>query len=1085
MKMKLKRFFLLVASVMLCAVCGLLVACGGGKDSEPESSVPQTPGAIVQTSIKYDGSVITWDAVDHAKGYQISINQGNEMFSSTNQFNYVAPGNVESVEVTVYAKGEVENGDSATKIFTRLPAIDVADITFSETGEMSWPAVDGATGYIVKVNGQDIPTSATEFATFEFGKRNTIQIKPVAADDSSFSKWSTAIYKDYLGAPSNIQYDGQFLTFTGSTAAEKYLVYINGSYYAEAMTTTYLYAPSNPATFDVQLQAIGDGKDSFDSAIGESKRFVFLADITGIKVEDGVLVWNAVPEASGYKVEIDGVEYTVETNRYENLSAGKEHKIKVKPVTSEGETYFANWSEETRVRILVAPTLQWETGLNFDDGMPKNALYWTKVDGDVGGYAIKVISPDNPQGEVVQLGPDAVQYANAFAAVGEYKISIKTIPVADSNSDESAYSEEVTVIRLATPNRPKQMQDFIKSNSTRVVEGVDIAWQPVSGATGYQIYKENGEINGTVTTTTTHIPYDAIMTAETTEAQVYNYKIQALGSDKTFETDRYVTLSSLKKDMLTATISVLAQPQDLTFEGYTASWTSIDDAKGYSISGGGSAATQTTQTTQYDLSNLEAGAYTFSICSIGNGSDLLPSNYTPAKNIVRLAPPTDIHLVPDEDGDALTWSAANSNADHFEVYWNDEPETAVNATELGDIGKYITTGSRGLFMRAVANYEDQATGTYFITSKPSATVTFIKLEPVTFNNELVRGNKFVWNAPGNVDGTSIQYRVYQNNGIALDGIVNACEYDISTLPAGHYDFQVVAIGNGTKFVSSEKSAAASFTKLDTPEVTTPANGTSFTWNAVPGEVQQYTVEIDGEIVEQIKPVSGQLTYSYEYKFPTIKPNGYAVRIYAQGNGRDTVNSNAWTKTQMVKAANKPGFALEYCDASYNKIEFDQENAQFVIRITNLAKGYTTGYEVEIGGTTGFITKSEGQYTEYYYKPDQVGKFEARVYAIGGVFDEAGNYYVRSETEEPKTVTVFNAPSRVEPTSSAITWKAVDGAGKYLVKYWIDGQVTEKEVTTAYLSLVSGLGNQIERVEVCVIGNGTTTIGSKTAVWVRS
>ena len=148
---------------------------------------------------------------------------------------------------------------------------------------------------------------------------------------------------------------------------------------------------------------------------------------------------------------------------------------------------------------------------------------------------------------------------------------------------------------------------------------------------------------------------------------------------------------------------------------------------------------------------------------------MLPSNYTPAKNIVRLAPPTDIHLVPDEDGDALTWNAANSNADHFEVYWNDEPETAVNATELGDIGKYITTGSRGLFMRAVANYEDKATGTYFITSKPSATVTFVKLEPVTFNNELVKGNKFVWNAPGNVDGTSIQYRVYQNNGIALDG----------------------------------------------------------------------------------------------------------------------------------------------------------------------------------------------------------------------------------------------------------------------------------------------------------------------------
>ncbi len=1072
MAKKIKRFFLVLATTLTLALCGILAACGeggiGGGQQQPLT-------AVNQESVKYDGKLITWTAVDGAEKYTVTINNGNEYTATVNQFAYPVAATEERVEIAIKAVRGEETTDATVKLFTRLAKIESTNIYFDETGKMTWDPVVGATEYIIRINGVESRSYALEFTDFVQGQRNSISIMPVGPADSTFSEWSATISKDYLATPSNIQYDGQFITFLGNNFATKYMIYINGGAYQEVTSTTFEYDAARNS-FDLQVQSLGDGRNSFNSPISEAKTFVHLADVTGFKIEDGVLSWSEVPEASGYRVRLNGFEQTIETNYLEDIPAGKENVIQVKPITADGEAYFANWSEEQRVRLLVAPTLMWQEGLNLD-GQTANAIYWDKVDGDVGGYNVKVIHP-NGSPEIIPLGADDVQFGHAFEATGTYKISIQTSPVADSNSYQSAFSEPISVIRLATPN---QVQNFVESNPTRVSQGFTLNWQSVSGATGYQIWKDGAKLDGTTLTTTTKIPYNQIMESDDTEAKTFQYQIQALGSDKTFATERYVTLNSLSDDMLTATIKVLAQPQEVTFEGYTVSWKTVDSAKGYAVNCTGES---TVTNTQYDLANLEAGVYSdFGICAMGNGSDLLASNYTPSKQIVRLAAPFDIQLRADSDGDTLTWDTANSNADHYAVFWNDEPETAVRADQIGDVGQYITTQSRGLFMRAMANYEDVATGTYYITSKPSDTVTFTKLQAVTFNNVRVVGNKFVWNEPSNVSGVSIKYRVYKNNGMSLDGEVTACEYDISTFAAGTYDLRVRAVGGGN-FVSSELSEVASFTKLAAPVVTTPENSTSLTWNAVPGEVVQYVIEIDGEIVKTVKPVDKQETYTYEHKYATIKPNGYAVRVYAQGDGMDTVDSNAWTKTQEVKAANMPGFEISYCNASGEKIEFNEANAKFLITIRNLASCYTTGYEVEIGGTSDYVAKAVGDTTVFEYKSDQAGKYTARVYAVGGVYDANGVYYVRSETEGVKEMTVHAAPKNVGLGTSQITWSAVTGVGSYLVKYYADGKWEEVTVDGAAYMITSALSDKIQKIEVYALGNGYDTIGSLAGTWNR-
>ncbi len=1076
MAKRMRKIFLGLATTLTLALCGTIAACGEGGIGGGQQQQPLT--MVKQETMKYDGKLLTWEAVSGAEKYSITINGGAEYFSSVNQFVWPAATNLETVDVQIKAVRGEEVTSPAAKMFSRLEKIADSQIYFDETGRMTWDPVSGATEYVIRINGAESRTYATEYVDFTYGQRNSISIMPVGPDNSTFSEWSTAVSKDYLGVPTDIQYDGQFITFKGNNFTSKYMIYINNSAYQEVSSTTVQYDAAR-ASFDLAVQALGDGKDSFSSSISESKTFVHLADVTGFKIENGRLSWDEVDEASGYKVKLNGVEQVTENNYIDDIPAGKENVIQVKPITTAGDVYFANWSEEQTVRLLVAPTLLWKEGLNLD-GQTMNAIYWDAVEGDVGGYNMKIKYPSGEL-EIKQLPDNAVEFGHAFEATGTYEISIQTVPVADSNSYQSAYSAPIRVIRLADPN---EVQNFIQSNPTRVSEGFTLNWQSVSGATGYQIWKDGEKLKGTVETTTTKIPYNQIITNDETAAQTFHYYIQALGSEKTFATDRYVTLNSLSASMLEATITVLAQPQDVTFEGFTVSWKEVPSAKGYAINCTGESSVTDTN---YDLQNLESGVYNdFSICAKGNGSDLLASNYTPMKKLVRLGAPFDIQLRADSNGDTLVWNTTNSNADHYAVFWSEEPETAVRADQIGDMGQYITTQSRSLNMRAMANYEDVATGIYYITSPKSDTATFTKLQEVTFNDVKVRGNKFIWNEPKNVQGKSITYRVFKNNGVALDGEVTECQYDISTFKAGSYSLCVQAVGGGN-FVSSNLSQPAVFDKLETPKVTTPENGTSLTWERVPGEVVKYIVEIEGEIVAAIEPVDKQMVYSYEHKYETIKPNGYAVRVYAQGDGMRTVDSDAWTRTQVVAQAIAPGFEFTYCNVNGEKISFNEANAKFVITIRNSANCYTTDYEIEVGKTSGTIKKSDGETTVYEYAPNQTGTYEARVYATGGVYDAKGVYYVRSVSEAVRKITVHAAPTNLMLTSSQIKWDPVLNADYYLLRYFIKatGEWKEVEVQGATYNLPLGLSDEdISVFEVQAIGNGYDTIGSTKATWTK-
>jgi hypothetical protein len=62
---------------------------------------------------------------------------------------------------------------------------------------------------------------------------------------------------------------------------------------------------------------------------------------------------------------------------------------------------------------------------------------------------------------------------------------------------------------------------------------------------------------------------------------------------------------------------------------------------------------------------------------------------------------------------------------------------------------------------------------------------------------------------------------------------------------------------------------------------------------------------------------------------------------------------------------------------------------------------------------------------------------------------------------------------------------VKGANSYLVRYKVDGEWFEEEVKGAAFDLPSGVKqSEVDEIEVRVMGNGSTKIGSLAGTWIR-
>lgn len=310
---------------------------------------------------------------------------------------------------------------------------------------MTWDAIEVANRHIIRINnGNEISVSINEFTDLPIGK-NSVQIKAlVQGDDSYFSDWSDVFQYTILNTPQDIYYNSQEFTWTQIPNASGYIVSIDGVEY-EAKENRFPYIVEGKSQFKFKVKAKGNENLAiYDSKYSEEIEYVFLDLIKQIDVNDGIVVWTPIENATGYLVEITSPTGTkieeVKTNSYSNIQPDKQYTIRVLAKV-DGKQYFSSWSHPFSLRILPSPVVRYENG----------SFVWNSVDG-AAGYYVSIIYGGNVIKEQSIPTDGSLGYIYEFSIPGEYTFRVKT-EANSSNSGlyDSKFSEPFKVIKLAAP----------------------------------------------------------------------------------------------------------------------------------------------------------------------------------------------------------------------------------------------------------------------------------------------------------------------------------------------------------------------------------------------------------------------------------------------------------------------------------------------------------------------------------------------------------------------------------------------------------------------------------------------------------
>ena len=997
---KHKGLFVLLI-VMVAILAGCLAAC-----DKVQEIIMDAPADVY-----YDGQYLTWDKVD-ADYYTVSINGGEAQRVNSTTYAYASPG--ADFDVTVAAvKGEASK--SVSKTFHPLATIE--ELNVYNDGTLWWNPVAGANAYEVQVNGQTVgQVTDTTYDALSAGS-NRVKVKPVVSGDNSFySSWSAEKRVNIYATPTDIDYDGTTLSWRGN--GRTYEVTINGQ--IQTVTATRYDFNSDSRDFDVTIKALGDYTNNFDSAVAEES-FTYLDPVTDITVEDGILKWQGVEDAQGYRVRVGATVYTVtEGTEYNGLTAGQSLDVSVMPYNDEGN-YFSSWSETRSIYILSVPVTHWNSELELDT-VANNNFTWDAV-AAASGYTVRVTMPNGTTEEITR-SVDSRAYANLYENVGIYTVQVKANAATDdADRYDSKYSDPITIERLAAPRQPAA--NFIVSDANQLNRGFTVNFVGVNGATGYQLYKDGVALSGlTAGASGSSITDSNVAALTVTSQQNYTYMVQSLGGVRTTGGLTYVTLPSIKATSLSFNIIVQQQPQGLTMSGFNAFWNAVGGSNGYAITYGGE--TYTASTESYNLETLPTGTFNIAVCARGDGAATLASNYTATLEIRRLDYPRNIRITYGKGNGLLEYDDVENAFGKYSVYVG-ESMLPIAQQSWSEMYSYITEEGTVLSMTANANTFNDDNTVYYMTSPVSPTQQFIRLAAPTFPEGAISTHTEIrWNAPDNInlrEYTPTYVLEYSDTTVAAR---NGTSYNISELEAGEYTFTVRAVGDNVHYLDSEYSyVGKTFRKLASPIMEVDSRG--YIWAADVHDVSAYYIEINGERVYDADYIAGQ-TYIFKPSFSTV--GSYTVRLTAVGNGINTVSSKPYVYTQSVEQLQRPEISVSYSNPDGFVV-----GGTIDVEIT-LATPNAINYQYEIGG--GSSSSAELRMSQAMNSP---GTFTVRVKALGGVIDDNDIYYVDSLYSAETSMTLLAHPTTAgfQMTSGGIIqWRVVSGANGYDYQISYDG-----------------------------------------------
>ncbi len=1046
--MKNKKYLFLAVLIVVAIMTLTFTACEKAEDALNKFIAP------APENIRYDGNIITWDKTS-ADYYYISINEGAKTRVNTNSYAYATES---SFNVSVYAVySDKENSSSAT--FN--PLAPISTLYVDDNGTVRWDAVSGAGAYSVSVNGTVTEVTETSFSFLKVGS-NVVKVKPIVSGDPSyFSKWTQEKQISICAAPTSVKYDGATITWAGN--ASNYEVIVNGA--STVVNKREFDYNSENKDFSVEIKGIGNHTTTFDSAV-TTEEFKYLDAVTNISVVDGNLHWDPVDGAKGYKLRVDGViskDSVVGATTYEKLASGRSIRMSLLAYNDEGN-YFSSWSAEKTIFLLEAPTPQWNTSLELD-GEANNNYVWDAVNG-ANGYTVSVTK--NGETTSTVLAEVYRAFAHDYKEVGVYTVKVKAnAPTNNPDYYDSKYSVETTVERLASPKAATK--NFIVSDPSDLGKGFTVNYVPVNGAKGYQLYKDGVLVSGKYSTasaiTDTNVSSDKVASE-----QKYTYVVRSMGDVKVSSGKTYVRLPSLTESSLSFDITVQAVPTNIYMDGFYVKWDSVVGNNGYAVGYAGQEVIA--QSENHDMSTIAPGTYDVKVCTRGNGEGALASAFSAGLTVKRLSAPTGIRIDAGEGNGLLSYNTI-SDAKSYSVFL-DLSDTSIDENARQNMYDYVTEQGTLISMTSNANYYNGDKTIYYMTSPISPTYQFIRLSSPTFPEGALSSQKeLMWSAPKNINTNEYTptYTVFQSD-VAMSGQYNSTKFNLTTLEGGKdYSFSVKAVGNGTKYLDSKVSKTLSFHKIATPTLIVDGNG--YSWNSVTNS-SAYVLEIDGvKVNDNIHVAGNYYTFMPYYN----KIGSHSVKLYAIGDGVNTVQSEPTSYNQTVEALQAPEIKSYY---DHDVFTTGGKIFAEIIKQTPHAKNY----QYEIAGAA--ITSDKTSASQIIAS---AGSYTIKVKAAGGVIED-GIYYIDSQYTAEQNIHLLPAPTKNSFAITAdgvIKWANVSGSVgyDYCIVFDLDEEFSDADIKhTGYTSIAIENYNSYRYIKIRVRASSNGSPNKVNSEWVE-
>lgn len=864
----------------------------------------------------------------------------------------------------------------------------------------------------------------------------------------------------YIG---NLSYDpvSKVLDWADSSDAKEWIVTINGEEFTTSISQ--LNYDAQNQNLQVRIEGLHDKKGSDINPVLNTTIY-YLETPTGLRVENGKLLWDPVINANGYEIYNNGVYQGTEYGCSYGIPAGA-FNLSVKAIRS--DYYYGYASESLGGVILASPNY-----IEYNNGV----FTWNVVDG--ADYYDLVIN-----------GESFKANTNSYTYVGN-KEDIEISVSAGANAEGSYVSAPLT----QTCYYLAPVTEFSFD------ENGNLTWKEVANASYYEV-NLNGESVGTVSTalysglaenvyytvvvtpvgefsyTDTAIPYsfeklspvtgvkfsDGVITWDY-HSKASSYEVKINDQIKT-ATDNSYEVGNIEYSITIEVYALGSKENSRSYMAYAETYNYLPRVTGLTVVDGEL------------IWNASEGAVSYTI-RFSNGSTQSVAepkftNITPntqyVAQVIPVGPNATYYSYWSQEIDfkvlaaptltfnqgVFSWQGIN-DADGY-VFRVTMPDGTVKDTTLAK-NKYVqncdfitTPGKYTVAVKILASSANEN----LYDSAYSKAMNVVQLADVNghkINNSATNSETFSFAA--NAVDYAVGYKVYINGTEKASQTSGTFNLDLTSLLTDDgettFKVEVLAIGKVTStdiILDAKNKYAFNVTKLATPK-NVKINGTTITWDDV-NNASKYLISIDGQTFE---------SSTSSYKLSNVSAGKHTVTVRALATS-DKYMSSRWSTALSFEKLPQPG-----------NVRIEPANNDTIVRwdAVNGAKGY----EIKVGSSNAEPVGSTAFNVSKHVSALGAGEgVQISVYAKGN-----GSTILDSEPSKTITIARLAAPTNIAISGDNITWNAseVDGIKATSYELYLNG---EKIAVAGTSYSVAELEAGQYTIYVKALGNRTSTVDS--------